>query len=212
MAVKSTSPSPPPCRSRGWPPDWRRLADKYLGPDYLFPLTLWLVADRGAFTWPGLQVAALFGVLTLAPPKIAYRIFIYRGTLSAGGLQTRPGRLHPYVIAPLLAGLALPLLVLACCFPHRGLLVFYASLVAMVLVASGLMFMLKVSGHAMASAACVAVALVFAASWVWVLLPLLVIIAISRVLLGAHTPWEVLVGALVGFAVPTLFFQLFPVG
>ena len=125
--------------------DWRLVADRFLGPDYLFPLTLWLVV---------------------------------------------------------------PLLMLLLFFPDRGILVFYAALLAMVLVAFGLMFRLKVSGHAMASAAFVVVAFFYTNGWGWVFLPLMLIICASRVVLGAHTVREVLVGALVGLTVPTVIFWL----
>lgn len=189
--------------------DWRLLADRFLGPDYLFPLTLWLVVDRGSLSWRGLLLVAGLSLITLGIPKIAYRVLMNQGTLSEGGLRTRLGRLNPWVIGPLVACLVLPLLILSLFFPDRGILIFYVALLAMVLVACGLMFRLKVSGHAMASAAFVAVALFYTNGWGWVLLPLMVAISASRVVLGAHTVLEVLVGILVGLAVPTVIFGLF---
>jgi len=188
--------------------DWRLVADRFLGPDYLFPLTLWLVVDRGSPSWGGLLVVAGLSLITLGIPKIAYRVLRNQGTLSEAGLRTRPGRLNPWVIGPLVACLVLPLLMLLLFFPDRGILVFYAALLAMVLVAFGLMFRLKVSGHAMASAAFVVVAFFYTNGWGWVFLPLMLIICASRVVLGAHTVREVLVGALVGLTVPTVIFWL----
>jgi len=189
--------------------DWRLAADRFLGPDYLFPLTLWLVVDRGSFSWRGLLLVAGLSLITLGIPKIAYRVLRNQGTLSEAGLKTRSGRLDPWVIGPLVICLVLPILMLFLFFPDRGILVFYVALLAMVLVAFGLMFRLKVSGHAMASAAFVVVAFFYTNGWGWVLLPLMLIICVSRVVLGAHTVLEVLVGALVGLAVPSLVFGVF---
>ena len=191
--------------------DWSRLTDRYLGPDYLLPLTLWLVVDRGSLSWRGLWWAAFLTILTLAPTKIAHHYFIRRGALSESGLKTRSGRLNFWAIGPIAAGLILPLLVLYLFFPERGLLVFYLALLAMVLVGSLLLFWVKVSGHAMASAAFLAVAFVFTDRWGWVFLPLVLLICASRVVLRAHTPLEVLVGALVGLTVPAFLFWLFPI-
>lgn len=192
--------------------DWPRLADRYLGPDYLFPLTLWLVVDRGSLSWRGLWLALGLTLLTLGPPKIGHRLLLQRGVLSPEGLRTRSGRFTFWAIGPILAGLLLPLLVLSLLFPERSLLVFYLALLAMTVVGSVCLFWLKVSGHAMASAALVAVTFFYAKAWGWVFLPLMLVICASRMALKVHTFLEVLVGALVGLTVPTLLFWFFPIG
>ncbi len=191
--------------------DWRRLADRYLGPDYLFPLALWLVVDRGALSWRGLGLVLGLTLLTLGPPKISHYLLIRQGALSESALGSRSGRLSFWVIGPIVAGLVLPVLAILWFSHDRSLLIFYLALLGMVLVGSLMLVWLKVSGHAMASAAFVAVAFFFTDVWGWVLLPLMLGICASRLVLRAHTPLEVLVGALVGFTVPSLLFWLFPV-
>jgi membrane-associated phospholipid phosphatase len=191
------------------PIPWRRWADKFLGPEYLFPLVLWIVIDRGSLRGSSLFLVIGLTLVTLALPKITQLLLIKHGLLSETTLKARTGRLNPWAIGSMLAGLLVPLTLVRLFSPDPGLLAYYLALIAMVAVAWPLTYWLKVSGHAMGSAAALAAALAFAPPWIWLFLPLMVLVCFSRLALGAHTPREVLVGALVGFTVPLVIFGFF---
>ena len=189
--------------------DWKRIADKYLGPEYLFPFVLWMVVDRGELSGRGLLLVAALTVITVGIPKFIQHYLIKRGITSEAILRTRSGRRNVWVVGSMVTGVTLSLTALFLLHPDRGLVAFYVALLAMVLAAYPCMFWLKVSGHAMGSAASMAAAFVFVGSWAWVFVPLMLIICVSRVVLGAHTPAEVLVGAMIGILVPSVTFWVF---
>jgi membrane-associated phospholipid phosphatase len=156
-----------------------------IGPDHI-----WMVA------------AFVFG-FTFVVPAINLLLFRYLGSIQSLYLESRRERILPFIFISLMYGLVAFLFYYKLPFSanFNKLMIIVASLVV---VATIITFFYKVSVHSLALGGLIGILFPLIRFSPTLLLPTTFIVAItglvisSRLLLGAHTPRETLIGSLAG--------------
>lgn len=164
---------------------------------WVFAIAWTADADRQA----DLRYAALFVVAVCAAPVFFVSFMVRNGRISDLNLRESRERYIPYSIA-IIGGL--------CClivFPQFGAnpilyVVTLVSIVKLALMLVGTLFV-HISFHAAGMASIIsATALMFGFYQGLLFLPVLLLVALARLVLGRHSPAQIVIGALIGVLTP----------
>ena len=164
---------------------------------WVFAIAWTADADRQA----DLRYAALFVVAVCAAPVFFVSFMVRNGRISDLNLRESRERYIPYSIA-IIGGL--------CClivFPQFGAnpILYVVTLVSIVKLALMLVgtFFVHISFHAAGMASIIsATALMFGFYQGLLFLPVLLLVALARLVLGRHSPAQIVIGALIGVLTP----------
>ena len=186
-----------------------RLVDALLAPEVFTPAAMWLVADQAAFTLRGLLTGLLLFGISGSIPALTGVVLFRKGLISDLRLTSPRARTHPALFAAMLLAIALNFAVIRIFHLPPRFTAFFVAVLVVVVLAHLTGLRIKVSGHAIAASGFFAVAVTFADAAGWLALPLVVLVAWSRVAGGFHSSTEVLAGALLGGGVPLAVFLLY---
>ena len=182
---------------------WATLASLALSPPVVW--AAWILA----IAWTAnadqrhadLRYAALFVVAVCAAPIFFVTFMVRNGRISDVNLRESRERYIPYSIA-IIGGL--------CClivFPQFGAnpilyLVTLVTIVKLALMLVGTLF-IHISFHAAGMASVIAATtLIFGFNQALLFLPVLLLVALARLVLGRHTPAQIFIGVLIGLLTP----------
>lgn len=160
-----------------------------------------LVLVGAKFGVRGVLLGLLAATLAAGIPGLTLWRFVRSGHVADMDVSQRHQR--PVILGLSLVSLVLGFVVLV---PLHAPSVMLRVLVAMgagLVVAAAVSKLWKISIHAAVTAGAVMALGLVVSPWLFLLAPLGVAVAVSRVVLGAHTVWQVLVGLLVGALVST---------
>jgi membrane-associated phospholipid phosphatase len=176
-----------------------RLVTEVMSPIVLIAVVTLMVAVHSAGVGRGLALGLVAVFFVGGFPYGLVLIGVRRGLLTDHHISRREQR--PRIMAIALASAVAGLAVLRWLDAPRALFALLASMVAGVAVALAVTAFWKISIHAASAAGTVACLALLVSPWWLVLAPLVVLTGWARVEIRAHTPVQVLVGAIVGAVV-----------
>lgn len=178
-------------------PRWAVWASEVMAPTVLAAVVP-VVVGSAADGWRGAGLAAAGAVVAVVPGLLLVLHLVRRGRVVDHHLPDRADR--PRVLGAAGVGVVAAVALVASLGAPPALRVLFAAMAVLLAVVVVVSARWKVSLHAAAAAASLGALLAVLGPWALVGLPLLVVLAASRVVLGAHTPAQVLVGLALGAA------------
>jgi hypothetical protein len=177
------------------------LVTEVMSPAVPIVIVIFIVAVHSAGAGRGLLLGLVAAFFSAGLPYGLVLIGVRRGRLTDHHISRREQR--PRMMAISLASLAAGLLLLLWLDAPRALFALVAWMVAGLALTLAVTSFWKISIHCAAAAGTVASLAILVSPWWLLLAPMVVLIGWARVEIRDHTAVQVLVGAVVGAAVPT---------
>ena len=181
---------------------WAYLSSLLLSPPVVWAIWVYAIAwTSNADPRPDLQFASLFAFAVCAAPILFVTCMVRTGRISDLNMRESRERYIPYSIA-IIGGL--------CCivvFSQVGAdpvlyVVTLVTIVELALMLVGTLF-IHISFHAAGMASIIsATTLMFGFKHGLVFLPVLLLVVLARLVLGRHTPAQIMLGTLIGALTP----------
>lgn len=176
-------------------PRWARWASEAGAPAVLAAVVP-LVVGAAAGGWRGLGLAALAAVVAVLPGLVLVLHLVRTGRVVGHHLPHRGDR--PRVLGAALVGVVAAAGLVALLGAPQGLVVLMTAMALLLGLLTVISLRWKVSLHAAAATASLVAVVAALGPWALLGVPLVVLVCWSRLALSAHTPDQVVAGALVG--------------
>lgn len=181
---------------------WARLVSDILSPPVIWGALAFPMAFRDAESnEQALVWAMIYLLLVCLMPLIYVAVMVRRGKITDIHMQVRQQRLKPFLVSLLCTTVAWWTLRFLGAPPILPMLALFSLVQLTVMTVITLVW--QVSMHAMSiSGASVAVALMFGTTAALATVPFVLLVGAARLRLKRHTPAQVLVGTILGMAIP----------
>ena len=187
---------------------WPRLVSNLLSPPVVWAVMAFPIAFRDAesqeqaLTW-----AVVYGLLVCLLPIVYVGLMVRRGTITDLHMRVREQRLRPFLVSIVCTTIAwwvLRFMGAPSIVPLFALfsLVQIAVMAIITLVWQISMHMMSITGVMVAAFA------FFGPLWAILVIPLIVLVGVSRLKLKRHTLAQVIAGSMVGVVVPVVLFAV----